>query len=379
MTRTGAGTLSAALVLGLLGAVLGYPLLIVLAVGAAVALLCAVVAVALRPDIELTREVGPDRVRVGEAAIGRVEVRNRSRWPSPGFTAVDRVDGEPVPVRFAPMAAGGRKVAHYPVPTPRRGVLSLGPLTVERQDPLGLLRRAQRRTGDEVLWVHPRVHLMRPLPVGRVLDYEGRVMENSRAGTVTFSTLREYRPGDDPRQIHWRSTARMGTLVVREHIDTTEPRTSVLLDTRLSIVDGDGFEQAVEVAASVLDAVQAIRRPVVLHILGEDEAEVAARGARTMPDRLAAAEQVDLGDTALMEAADRISPGGNLVVVTGAGDPLAVTRLADQRRRFGVVVVVALGQIASGPWRRSGSVVITARSAQEAAAAWNQAVAGGAL
>ena len=42
-------------------------------------------------------------------------------------------------------------------------------------------------------------------------------------GSMAFSSLREYAPGDDPRQIHWRTTARLGRLVVREHVDTNEP------------------------------------------------------------------------------------------------------------------------------------------------------------
>jgi uncharacterized protein (DUF58 family) len=69
---------------------------------------------------------------------------------------------------------------------------------------------------------------------------------------VTFSSLREYVPGDDPRQIHWRSTARTGVLTVREHVDTTEPTTTVVLDTHPTALGADAFEHAVEFAASVV-------------------------------------------------------------------------------------------------------------------------------
>ncbi len=161
------------------------------------------------------------------------------------------------------------RAVNYPLPAPRRGRIPLGPLTVERRDPFGLFRWARRQTGDDVLWVHPRMHPMRALPVGVVLDYEGRTHENARLGTVTFSALREYVPGDDPRQIHWRSTARLGTLVVREHIDTTEPTTTVVLDTRSEAFDADSFEHAVEVAASVVRTVETLGRPVELHVIGD--------------------------------------------------------------------------------------------------------------
>jgi uncharacterized protein (DUF58 family) len=287
----------------------------------------------------------------------------------------DRVGDEQITVNIAPLAGGGRRAVHYPVPTPRRGRLRLGPLTVVRQDPLGLLRRAQRQTENEVLWVHPRVHPVRPLPVGLVLDYEGSATENSRAGTVTFSSLREYVAGDDPRQIHWKSTARTGTLMVREHIDTTEPRTAVVLDTRTDALDRDRFEHAVEIAASITEAVAAVGRPVALHILGED----AATDAQTMLDRLAAAAQIhDRDPLGLLDLVERIEPGGNLVAVTGSNSA-GLSRLAEQRRRFAAVVAVTLtpADTLTGTWRRPGMVVLAARTAVDAAASWNQMVGGG--
>ena len=110
---------------------------------------------------------------------------------------------------------------------------------------------------------------MRPLPVGVVLDYEGRMhRERPRLGTVTFSRCASTSPGDDPRQIHWQDDRRLGTLVVREHVDTTEPTTTVVLDTRADRSTRRLFEHAVEVAASVAAPVERIGRPVALHITG---------------------------------------------------------------------------------------------------------------
>jgi uncharacterized protein (DUF58 family) len=247
---------------------------------------------------------------------------------------------------------------------------------VERRDPFGLFRWARRQTGDDVLWVHPRMHPMRALPVGVVLDYEGRTHENARLGTVTFSALREYVPGDDPRQIHWRSTARLGTLVVREHIDTTEPTTTVVLDTRSDAFDPESFEHAVEVAASVVRTVEALGRPVELHVIGEPPLRDGS-----MLDRLAlAVRSPDAGPLALLGAVDRSPAGGALVVVTGQAEPGLLTRLAEQRRRFRPVVVISLSgetaPVEGALRRRPGMVVLTARSAAEAAVAWNRMIGG---
>lgn len=377
VTGTGVGVTVFAVLCYACGVVLGYPVLVALAVGALTMLLVGACSVAVRPSVVLSRQVTPDRVTAGESALGLIQIRNTSRRPSPSFTAVDRIGAQTVPLAVRGLPPGGQRVVHYPVPAARRGRIVLGPLTVERRDPLGLFAWARRQTSDDVLWVHPRVHSMRPLPVGVVLDYEGRISENPRLGTVTFSSLREYVPGDDPRQIHWRSTARTGTLIVREHVDTTESTTTVVLDTRAAVFDKDSFEHAVEVAASVVRAVQETGRPVTLRVLAERD----AAGTVSELDRLTLAQRdPDADAVRLLGEIDRTTPGGALVVVTGAAEDGPLARLAEQRRRFRPVVVVSLlgshGDGATGLRRRPGMVVLTARSAAEAAVAWNRMISG---
>lgn len=379
VTGTGAGLAVLAVVSYALGAALGYPVLVALAAGTFAILLAAACVVTVRPSVRLTRQVTPDRTTVGEPALGRIQVRNTARRPSVAFTAVDRIGPESVTLEVRSVAPGGMRAVNYPLPAPRRGRIPLGPLTVERRDPFGLFRWARRQTGDGVLWVHPRIHPMRALPVGVVLDYEGRTHDNARLGTVTFSALREYVPGDDPRQIHWRSTARLGTLVVREHVDTTEPTTTVVLDTRSGAFDAGSFEHAVEVAASVVRTVESIGRPVELRIIGEPP--VPDDEAGSVLDRLAlAARRPEADPATLLATVERVPAGGALVVVTGQAEAGLLTRLAEQRRRFRPVVVISLpGEEASaggGLRRRPGMVVLTARSAAEAAVAWNRMISG---
>ena len=225
--------------------------------------------------------------------------------------------------------------------------------------------------------MHPRVHPTKPLPVGVVLDYEGRLADSAPRGTVTFSSLRDYVPGDDPRQIHWRSTARTGKLIVREHVDTSEPTVTVVLDTRPSVVDGAAFEAAVEVAASVAVGSERHGHPVALHVLGEDREAVQRAGATGLLDRLAAAGPAPAADAvALLDLVERAAPGGALVVVTGEPGPEAVARLSTQRRRFAPVVVVSLVDGEPGSARRPGMSVLRARTAADAVAAWNRLVTG---
>jgi uncharacterized protein (DUF58 family) len=276
------------------------------------------------------------------------------------------------------LAGHGQRTVRYAIPAGRRGRLLLGPLTVERTDPLGLFVWRRRQTADGVLWVHPRVHPLRPLPVGVVLDYEGRTTQHARPGTVTFSSLREYVPGDDPRQIHWRSTARTGTLIVREHVDTTEPTTTIVLDTRSRAMDEDAFEHAVAFAASLVRAVEDVGRPVALHIVGEDPAAVLAAGATGTLDRLAMAERRSgMDDVLLIETVDRVAPGGAMAVVTGSLPPGELGRLAAQRNRFSPVVVTMVDpQSVAGVQRRPGMALLTGSTSAEAATAWHRMVNG---
>jgi hypothetical protein len=68
-------------------------------------------------------------------------------------------------------------------------------------------------------------------------------------------TTRPYRPGDDRRRVHWRTTARTGELSVRRDEQPWQSRGTVLLDTRTGAHSGgarsESFEFAVSAAASV--------------------------------------------------------------------------------------------------------------------------------
>lgn len=359
---------------------LGWPELVGLAAAGFVVLALAGLLVVVPPGLVVRRTVEPDRIVGGSAAVGRLEAGARSRLPSRGVVVVDRLAGSRVELALPALPPGGRRTLRYPLPTPRRGRLSVGPLTVERRDPLGLVRRAQSLGERQVLWVRPLTHPLPALPVGTLLDQEGPQLESAPHGTVTFSSLREYVPGDDPRLVHWRSTARTGQLMVREHVDTSQPTTTVLVDTRRSAWPADpaaGLDEACELAASVVASVSAVGRPLAMHALGEDVAAVLLSGARDLPDRLAALQLSDAVD-GLGVLAERAAPGGALVVITGALDPAELARLAGSRRRFSPVVLVQIEPgVTTRAERTAGLALVRAADAAGAAAGWRALLRGG--
>lgn len=144
------------------------------------------------------------------------------------------------------------------VPTPRRGVIAVGPLTVARQDPLGLLRREMTWREVRHVHVHPRTVLLPPTSAGLVRDLEGQASRRLTDSDLSFHAVREYVPGDAMRHVHWKSTAKTGQLMVRQYEESQTARLAVLFDARREeYANDDEFELGVSIAASV--SVQAVR------------------------------------------------------------------------------------------------------------------------
>src|SRR5206468_647382 len=204
--------------------------------------------------------VEPARVARGEPCTQTLTVHNSSRLRAATLVAQDVLGPQTVPVPLLRLRPGHDTSVSYPVPTQRRGVVTVGPLRVTRRDPLGLVGVARTHGGTVRVWVHPRTHPLVAVPVGVARSLDGRV-DRVPHGTITFDTLREYVIGDELRKVHWRTSARVGQLMVREDLDTSLPRIVVLVeDRRVAYRDirDDGtsadFESVCEAAASVLVA-----------------------------------------------------------------------------------------------------------------------------
>jgi uncharacterized protein (DUF58 family) len=378
LTPQGTTAVVAGVVLFASGVALGWPELCVVGVACLAAVAVALAFVAVRPTLSVTRLTSPTRVQAGDSAVCVLEVENTGRRPAPASTLIDRVGDRPVRLAVAGAPPGVVRRPNHTIATTRRGRVRLGPVEASRSDPLGLLRWSQPAGAEDVLWVHPRVLPLRPLPAGIVLDVEGTLSDAALRGTITFSSLREYEPGDDLRQVHWASTARTGTLMVRDLRDTSQPHVTVALDTRPRLWTEAAFEAAVGIAASVVRAGEREATPAVLRITGGGERAAGLEGATSTLDRLAA---VGLGDATrpddLMLDLERAPAGGVLVVVTGNVDAAAVPAFGSLRRRFAPVVVVRVAE-GSAPRlsRRRGLVVVDAPSAAAFAGSWAALVGG---
>lgn len=327
-----------------LGLSLPAPSLTAVAVSAAVGLLAGWVAIGVRPRLEVERTTTAAAVEIGAGVPARLRVRNRSRLVPTSALLQERVlaaaGGESLPIPLPVLAPGRHATIDYTVPATRRGLLTLGPLEYHCADPFGLLRR-RVTVGERVqVVVHPRVHPSALDPQGRTRTLDGAEWDGSPHGSVAFHSLRDYVPGDDPRSIHWRSTARRGELIVRHQVDVIVPRLTLLVDTRAASYPGlgqdpgdDGFEQVVEVVASLVAAAPGHQVKLTLATTAGLVRRIeAAADVPAVMDELATL-QPDAG-LGFVEVGDdlEIAPGTGLVVLTGPGSGIADGLAADSDR-----------------------------------------------
>lgn len=385
MRLTVPGAMTAILSAGLLAAayMLGYPRLAVLAAGGLTALAVSAVTAARRPDLAMTREIFPRRVTRGEPAVALLTIVNHSRSAGIQVQVRETFGVRDLPVQVPYLPRGARREIGYPLPTDRRGVISVGPLRWQRDGSFGFFRREQPQAGSLPLYVHPVTH---PVPLGAALRtqrWDSATTDAAPEGTITFHRLREYVPGDDLRHIHWRSSARLDTLMVRHNIDVSLPRTTVLLVTDpASYPRPEMFEEAVDVAASAVVSSAAVGLPVRLWT--SQGAILNGRGGHDDPrmflDFLAGLAAVE--GAGLLEMAGRLEQaeaGGALVAVAGRLDETGAGVLRRLALRYDDAVLALLGgQPGADPGPAAGSIpdlaltVITADSAAQFCARWSE-------
>jgi uncharacterized protein (DUF58 family) len=297
------------------------------------------------------RTLEPARTAAGTTSTVRLRLDNISRLPSGVLLMEDALPyslgGRPRFVLDKIEPHGVREVS-YPVTSDVRGRFTVGPLSVRLTDPFGLCELTRSFATTAELVVTPTVV---PLPAVRLGgDWAGGGDAASRSvsssGTDDAAT-REYRHGDDLRKVHWRSTARVGELMVRREEQPFQSRATLLLDGRSAAHRGDGpassFEWSVSAIASI--GVALARSGFALSLVRET-------GEALTPPGVALTEGLLLDTLATVqlhrswslegsvEQLRRSGLGGVLIAVLGAVDLQDAEALA--RLRTGSAVCVAV-------------------------------------
>ncbi|MGG5259062.1 DUF58 domain-containing protein [Phycicoccus avicenniae] len=333
VTRTGWGAAVVGVLGVLVGWVLGWDEARLVGIGLLVLLVLSVLMTLGGSRVDLDLSVRPVRVRPGVTADGSLLVTNgRSRRVAPADLEVP-VDGRIEAFRMGSLGPGVRVDYPFPIPTRRRGVVVVGPVTTVLGDPFGLARRTLNTSRTVELFVHPEVVRLPSLDAGLVRDLEGRPTQDPSVSDLDFHTLRAYLPGDDRRHVHWQSSARMSaaagttTLMMKGYTDTRRSHLGVLFDARLDGYADEGtFERGITAAASV--AVRALRDEMDVSVVAGGHAVDRAGVARTL-DGFSRVEPDDSDLPSLAARLSGLAPGTSIVVmVTGADTPVAEVQRA---------------------------------------------------
>ncbi len=181
------------------------------------------VAAVLR-GLQVTRTL-PQGVCAGESLAVEVQLHNaRHRVGGFAVTVEDRISlesaaGEPHEVFFPYVAAGESRKRAYHARLERRGRYVVGPLRISTRFPFGLARREIVLGETDSLLIYPRMGRLTRLWASRQSEaFEGgrRQRQRYHRAEGEYYGVRDWRDGDSRRAIHWRSSARLGRLVVRQ-------------------------------------------------------------------------------------------------------------------------------------------------------------------
>jgi len=321
----------------------------------------------------------PRTATLGDTLEVSFRVRNLTRLPKIQLALADDLprglvpmDPEPVPVHLAPR---GQDRASYALRAKRRGVHTLASVRVVSADPLGLNTLETRYPVTSQLLVYPKI--VSPLPP-TVLPPEmgggqAPLDTSHRQGqSSSFFGVREYRPGDPLRHVHWRTAARWGRLAVVEWETEESSDALIAIDTRRGTVrdlgDGTTLDLAAGLAASLASAVLTAGDSLRLLAPGATEwRQSAERGMESMPAVLETLARVDaVWETALAaelrQTAAQLAAGTLVCWITSSPDDALVStaRFLREGRLRPVVYLLQTGEepqgapagAGAGSWQR---------------------------
>jgi len=320
-------------------------------------LLLAVVGVSIaalylaRRGEDVTRVFVPDVAAVGEEISVRARVQIRSPLPVAQGTwrdvLGDGLEGDAsgrFPATASGLSAAGSAIRiEYRVTARRRGVRTVGPLTVASTDPFGFARRHCTIGDPASVTVAPQV-----VELGPLTDLPGEAGGSMHSTTNQLGQgadnliPRHYVSGDSMRRIHWRASAHRDELMVRQEEQETTPEAVVVLDRGLqrwtpeamqAPGEDPGFETAITACVSVVARlVHEGYRVTVIDVDGTEIVEPVDGGDNAGIDRmLTAFATVTAQRITQPEQLVRLFMGvqtGPLVIVTGRLDDGDVDELA---------------------------------------------------
>lgn len=230
----------------------------------------------------------PLRAQVGRAHLVEIEVFNhKRRVPSYAIEVEDLRAGQPADKRcfFLKISPKSAQVAAYRrTPTRRGRDLHVG-FRIATRFPFGLFEKSREVPASGELVIYPAVDPVQLPPAPATGRFPGADLVVARGHGEEFLGLKLMRPGEDPRDVHWRKTAAVGQMVMRERARETRPDVTLTLDVIRP--EGVGDEWSVTFERKIRD----LASRAVAHLKrGDRVAVVATTGAAVRADRIIGAD-----------------------------------------------------------------------------------------
>jgi uncharacterized protein (DUF58 family) len=313
------------------------------------------------------RSVRPEHASSGDSVVVQLTITNRSRLRTGSLMLEDQMPAQlPGRARFVldGLASRESRVVSYRLPALPRGRYQAGPLRIRLTHPFHLIdvRRAFTATSEFV--IRPVVDSLPP--VSPPLSHD--IGDNSGSHSIGThgaddASTREYRTGDALRKIHWRSSARIGALMVRQEERPWQGQATLVLDLRESAhVDaGPDAGATDERARSSLEWAVSAAASIGTHLLSS------GRRTELICDVQASQRLRPDGPLGLVEylatvrpaRAASLAPARNLLTISaresaliallGEVDPASLRVLADCHQRGSAVPAVAF-VLDTGTW-----------------------------
>ncbi|MDE0573339.1 DUF58 domain-containing protein [Demequina sp. B12] len=272
----------------------------------------------------------------------------------------------------------------YIVEPAMRGRWHVGPIMVHSSDPWNLIATEAAIGTSHVVSVHPRVQAL-SAPLRALLGGSDHHTTGAQSSASDDASLREYRDGDDLRRVHWASSARRGSMVVRMNERQDQRPISVVMGLS---PDAAATEWAISAAASVTATLHSLGHSATLsggglaHVPGQktgaeatramldstveieppqdstDSRSFAASAARVSEASHAGAVTIAVLCDPTQEMVTTMCPWGEhrrawAVLATSADTPSALAAAADRLTRAGwTCVVTSISQPFPPAWDR---------------------------
>ena len=305
-------------------------------------------------DLEAGYRVDHRQGHVGDDMRTTYSISNASGLPKPWLEVYNPTDlPVPLPGRALSLRSWAQRSWIAIVPLTRRGTFRIEPMVVRTGDPFGFFEAAASVGRPTVVTVFPRVlALPRWKLPNAFLEGTHSAPERTLQTTPLATTVRPYAPGDSFNRIHWRSTARLGEIQVKEFDleQTADVWLFVDLESRVQTGEGDisTVEEAMRAAASIAHDAILENRAVGLTTSGHRVVSIPAdRGPRQRQKIMALLAAVE-GDgrtplaEVLLTGLPKLRRGMTAVIVTASRDRHWVRTLTSLRARGVAAAVVAL-------------------------------------